>query len=109
VTSAVLLFASAHEHQPDDSEAASNLGEIAHLNDEIVTLRCGLDDAKERALSAENRLQTALDSIQGLTEQIDHLTQLLAIKEKNVATLTEQLQLIEDLRNRSWWPRVFRR
>ena len=43
-------------------------------------------------------------------EQIDHLTQLLAIAQKNVSMLTERMQVIEDLRHRKpLWERIFNR
>ena len=46
-------------------------------------------------------------------EQIDHLTQVVAMSQKNIGALTEQLddsrQMIEDMRSRSWWRRIFRR
>jgi predicted site-specific integrase-resolvase len=46
-------------------------------------------------------------------EQIDHLTQLLAMQTKTTAALTEQLdasrQMIEDMRRRNWWKRLLRR
>jgi len=47
-------------------------------------------------------------------EQIDHLTQLLAMQTKTTAALTEQLsaerQMIEDMRDRKpMWKRLFRR
>ena len=88
------------------------LVKIAHLSDKIDTLRCESDETKARALSAEKRLQEALVSIGGLTEQIDHLTQLLAVSQKSIQQLTEQNQfLLEDTRQQksSWWKRVFTR
>ncbi len=46
-------------------------------------------------------------------KQIDHLTQVVAMSQKNIGALTEQLdgsrQMIEDMRSRSWWKRIFRR
>ena len=46
-------------------------------------------------------------------QQVDHLTQVVAMSQKNIGALTEQLddsrQLIEDMRSRSWWKRIFRR
>ena len=44
-------------------------------------------------------------------EQIDHLTQLLAISQKSIQQLTGQNQiLLEDTRKRaSWWKRLFGR
>ena len=42
-------------------------------------------------------------------DQIDHLTQLLAIAQKNVSMLTERMQVIEDMRHRRpFWKRLFR-
>ena len=44
---------------------------------------------------------------------MDHLTQAVAMAQKNSGALTEQLddsrQRIEDMRSRSWWKRIFRR
>ena len=46
-------------------------------------------------------------------QQIDHLTQVVAMSQKNIGALTEQLddsrQMIEDMRSRSWWKRLFGR
>ena len=65
--------------------------------------------ALQRALSAENRLQSALNSISELTEQIDHLTQLLAMSQKTIQQMTDQNQLLlEDTRKKApWWRRIF--
>lgn len=75
-------------------------------------LRREKDAAIKRAVSTENRLQTALDSIQELTRQIDHLTQLLALAQKNVAAVIEQNQLLlEDTRKKMlpFWKRILGR
>jgi len=45
-----------------------------------------------------------------LTQQIDHLTQIVAMSQKNIAALTEQLfesrQVISDMRRRTLWQRL---
>lgn len=51
--------------------------------------------------------------IESHAQQIDHLTQVVAMSQKNIAALTEQLddtrQMIEDMRKRPLWKRIFRR
>ena len=51
--------------------------------------------------------------IESQAQQIDHLTQVVAMSQKNIGTLTEQLdtsrQMIEDMRLSPWWRRIFRR
>lgn len=50
--------------------------------------------------------------IESLTQSLDHAQQLHGLAQKNIATLTEQIDtqrtVIEDMR-RPWWQRVFRR
>ena len=60
----------------------------------------------------DNELVTQLrDEIDYLRQQNDHLTQVLALAQKNISALTEQLQnkdlLLEDMRQRqNLWQRV---
>ena len=53
------------------------------------------------------------EHIESLTQELGHLTQIVAMSQKNIGALTEQLddsrQMIEDMRSRSWWKRIFRR
>ena len=62
---------------------------------------------------ADSEIAHLRDQLDRRDEQVSHLTQLLAIAQKNVAVLTEQLdvsrQMIEDMRRRSWWKRIFSR
>jgi len=64
---------------------------------------------------AHLRLQLARrdEQIEALTNQMDHLMQLLAIAQKNVAQITDPLsakrQIIDAQRHRSWWKRLIRR
>jgi len=48
--------------------------------------------------------------IESQAQQIDHLTQVIAMSQKNITLLAEQLdgskQQLEDLRNRTVWQRV---
>ena len=49
------------------------------------------------------------DQLSRKDEQIDHLTQVVAMSQKNIATLSEQNQLLlEDQQRRPWWKRIFR-
>ena len=61
--------------------------------------------------------QPLIDQLQSenqyLREQVDHLTHIVAMSQKNIATLTDQLDasrvMIEDMRKRpSGWRRLFR-
>ena len=68
-------------------------------------------DQPEMAAELRTQIEYLKEQLRGRDQHIDHLTQLLALKEKNVAALTEQLddsrRLIEDMR-RPWWKRLFR-
>lgn len=56
------------------------------------------------------RIEQLQAQLQRKDEQIDHLQQLLAVAQKNLATIAEQNQLLlEDIRPRAWWKRLFRR
>jgi hypothetical protein len=102
------------QNERTESNRTNSSGEsslhLSQCEQENQYLRREKDTALERAVSAENRLQTALDSIGGLTKQIDHLTQLLAMSQKTTQQLTEQNQLLlEDHRTRKvpFWRRFF--
>jgi uncharacterized coiled-coil protein SlyX len=59
------------------------------------------------------RIQQLEDQLARHAQQIDHLTQVVAMSQKNIGALTEQLddsrQMIEDMRTCSWWKRIFRK
>ena len=84
----------------------------------MLRVKLGVAEQKNKRLHSESehlRVQGLehSQSIRALTEQIDHLTQVVAMSQKNIGALTEQLddsrQMIEDMRFRSWWQRIFRR
>lgn len=51
-----------------------------------------------------------VDEIKYLREQVNHLTQLLAVSQKSIQQLAEQNQLLlADQRSRPWWKRIFSR
>lgn len=62
---------------------------------------------------ADSEIAHLRDQLARRDEQVDHLTQLLAIAQKNVAVRSSQLsasrQVIESMRRRSWWKRIFSR
>lgn len=62
---------------------------------------------------ADSEIAHLRDQLDRRDEQVSHFTQLLAITQKNVAVLSEQLdtsrQAIEEMRRRSWWQRIFSR
>ena len=97
------------QHRTNESKAGSLSPSLLELENQ--GLRRERDAALERAVSAENRLQSALDSIQGLTEQIDHFTHLLAMSQKTTQQLSDQNQLLlEDTRKKpSWWKRMLKK
>jgi len=68
---------------------------------------------REQLACRDEQIDAHQKQIDNLTQQIDHLTQLLAVQTKTNATLTEQLsakkEMIEDLRRRPWWKRIFSR
>ncbi len=76
------------------------------------------DSVKTDNHSREEQLQTEIrylrEQNESLIRQLDHTHQIVAMSQKNIAALTEQLddsrQMIEDMRSRSsWWKRLFRR
>lgn len=71
------------------------------------------DHLRSQLVRAEEEIAHLRDQLARRDEQVDHLTQLLAVQTKTNATLTSQLsasqEMIEDLRHRSWWQRIFRR
>lgn len=75
------------------------------------------DRVKTDNHSREEQLQTEIrylrEQNESLIRQLDHTHQIVAMSQKNIGALTEQLddsrQMIEDLRARSWWKRIFRR
>jgi len=79
---------------------ASNNSSSASNVDESTSALLRQLEAKDEQLSRRD-------------EQIDHFQQIVAMSQKNIGALTEQLddsrQLIEDMRSRSWWKRIFRR
>ena len=87
------------------------------LEDRSQKDRIALEKQLERADSEIQHLReqfTRCDGhIESQTQEIDHLTQIVAMSQKNTAALTEQLddsrQMIEDMRSRSWWKRILRR
>lgn len=76
------------------------------------------DDRLHDQLTSENQLlrdqlNEKDQQIESLIQQLDHSQQIAAFSQKNIGALTEQLddsrQMIEDMRSRSWWKRIFRR
>ena len=59
------------------------------------------------------QLERKDQQIESHAQQNDHLIQVVAMPQKNIGALTEQLddsrQMVEDMRSRSWWKRIFRR
>ncbi|MCH8292519.1 hypothetical protein IH992_15610 [Candidatus Poribacteria bacterium] len=56
-----------------------------------------------------DEIESLRDQLSRKDEQIDHLTQVVAMSQKNIATLSEQNQLLlEDQQRRPWWKRIFR-
>ena len=65
-------------------------------------------ETNEHHLNTEANLQREIISkLEKQTEikdqQIDHITQLLAVQTKTNALLADRLQVIEDMRHRPWW------
>lgn len=80
----------------------------------VEALRGQIEDLKAEIETKNQQLQRRDEQTEALTLQIDHLTQVVAMAQKNVATLTDQLEssrlMIEDLRqNKSLWKRLFPR
>lgn len=70
-------------------------------------------EKEEILLFLKKEIDSKNQVISNLTEQIDHLHQLLAMAQKNIASLTEQVadkdQLIEDMRHKpSGWKKLMR-
>jgi DNA-binding transcriptional MerR regulator len=80
----------------------------------VEALRAQIEMLTAEIETKNQQLQRRDDQTDSLTEKIDHLTQVVAMAQKNVATLTDQLEssrfLIEELRQKPvWWKRLFGR
>ena len=71
---------------------------LEQANSENTLLREQLNLLRDQLTEKDNQLAHR-------NEQINHLTQFLAVQTKTSAALTDRLQMIEDMRNRS----LFRR
>ncbi|MAE40149.1 MAG: hypothetical protein CML07_04385 [Psychrobacter sp.] len=65
--------------------------EVAHLT-ELV------EEKTDQVKHLREQLTRRDDTIESLTREIDHLTQLLAVQTKTNASLTDRLQVIDDWR-----------
>ena len=82
-----------------------------HANSHSISISDFIRDAMEGRLNggqqSSNEVKPAFDALTGQLqikdEQIEHLHQLLAMKEK---AAMEQTLMLEDMRNRSLWRRV---
>jgi chromosome segregation ATPase len=68
-------------------------------------------DLQQQVLSTQDQLVRRDEQIESLTEKMDHLTQVIAMAQKNVATLSDQLegsrlQLEELQQPKSLWKRL---
>ena len=64
---------------------------------------------RDQLQRADSEIESLRDQLSRKDEQIDHLTQVVAMSQKNIATLSEQNQLLlEDQQRRPWWKRIFR-
>ncbi|MCH8293090.1 helix-turn-helix domain-containing protein [Candidatus Poribacteria bacterium] len=98
--------------EEDDQETIQ--GEEGIRQNDKVTLQNEEEVSQNDKVTLQSVLIPQLQSeISYLREQLDHHTQLLGLAQKNIGALTEQLddsrQMIEDMRSRSWWKRIFRR
>ena len=93
--------------------------EIAHLTERVEEKTDQIEHLREQ-------LPRRDDTIESLTREINHLTQVVAMSQKNIATLTDQLSVMRDseggdfklppsesqlegIRQRPWWRRLFGR
>lgn len=87
--------------------------DVRHVGHEDMVQQLQAENAHLRELIRQNSDQLARRDEQAasLTEQIDHLTQLLAVQTKTNAALTDRLPVIEDMHNRRrpLWRRIFSR
>lgn len=82
-------------HVEQDTMPHENLNAILHEKD------CRIADLQQQVDNLQEQLGRR-------DETVDHLTQLVAIAQKNVLVLTERFQAIEDMRKRSFWQRLLR-
>jgi len=57
-----------------------------------------------KLLQGEN--QRLIAQLEEKDRQIEELHQIVAMGQKNIASLTEQVKLLEDKRNSGWWQRL---
>ena len=93
--------------------------EIQHLKTQLQRADVDIAHLTERAEEKTDQIQHLReqlarrdDTIESLTREINHFTQVVAMSQKNIATLTDQLSVmrqLEDMRRRPWWQRLFGR
>ena len=106
-----------HLHSNDEqihNSVAQHLhSKIEHLKSLVSEKDKQLADKNVRIEDLREYLTRRDEHIESLTQELGHLTQIVAMSQKNIGALTEQLddsrQMIEDMRSRSWWKRIFRR
>lgn len=107
-----------HVEEHDKEHHAPNEGhDIPHEEHDapcdVRALKAQLERADSEIQHLREQLARREETIESLLQQQNQLQQLLAVQTKTNAALTEQLdaerQMIEDLRRRSWWKRLFRR
>jgi len=97
------------EHEEVGHEAThEGHHDLLHEKDERIA------DLQKQVYNLQEQLVRRDNQVESLTEKMDHLTQVVAMAQKNVATLTDQLDsshlVIEDLRHRQpLWKRLFHR
>jgi hypothetical protein len=95
------------------SDKAKDKPSIALLESLLLEKDKQIREKDARILDLRDQLTEKDEQLSRKDEQVDHLTQIVAMSQKNIGALTEQLndsrQMIEDMRSRSWWKRIFRR
>ena len=88
-------------------------GQYDQLDDRTALIQQLQSEVEHLRSQLKEQLAEKDKQIDSHAQQNDHLTQIVAMSQKNIGALTEQLddsrQMIEDMRSRSWWKRIFRR
>ena len=101
-----------NQNAQSDSPNGSDVNQdVLHLTQENAHLREQLERADSEIQHLREQFPRRDGHIESLTQEIDHLTQVVAMSQKNIGALTEQLddsrQMIEDMRQRrTVWQRV---
>ena len=92
----------ANEGQVDDQLLNS-------LRDEVKHYQGLLAKADSEVTYLRDQLERSDRQTESMSQQIDRLSQLLAVTHKSLQTVSEKYQLLEDKSRQTWWQKLWKR